>query len=155
MRACLAAKDPVAWALVRIGEDHAAARYAAMRRDEADLRGAYSEALGHHIVRALVGDPRAAHAARALVRHARLLAADRRRLASSPRGALAKQLVIFLRGLLEESAMEPPPAEVREEIESLDVLRDAGSLEARAAVIAEGIFAPDLLSGVGNGNDSA
>lgn len=172
-RACLAARDPVAWALVRIGEDQAAARYAAIRRVDPEVRGAYSDELGRHLVRVLMADARASHAARALVRHARLLSGDRRRLASSPPGALVKQLAILLRALLEDSPLAAELA-LRAEIEAKlaelqarhcgpavraeppgDDRLDAQGLEPRVVALADRIFGTDLPSGVSNGNDSA
>lgn len=116
-RACLTASDPVSWALVRIGETAAAARFRALRRADPAVRAAFSEALARWAVRALLADARASHAARALVRHGRLLAANRRRALDFPPGAFAKQAALLLRGLLEGTAIGHPPRPLRGEIE--------------------------------------
>lgn len=113
---CLAAADPVAWALVRIGEVGAARAYRARRLGDPAVRQAYSTALGRWIVRVLLSDARASHAARALVRHARLLSADRRRREGFPAGAFARQVALLLRGLLEGTAAGRPPTPLRAEI---------------------------------------
>lgn len=157
-RACLAASDPIAWALVRIGEDVAAARYAAMRRTERAVREAYSEGLARLLVRACLSDARTSHAVKAIVRHARLLSVDRRRSAAAPAGALAKQIALVLRGVIEGALAAPVPDALRVEIEErIRWLGRGATVEdpPEAQAIAERLFASDVLAGVCNGDDSA
>ena len=117
-RACLCAGCPVTFALVRIGETDAAARFQAMRRDEPAIGAAFSRELGLRIVRELLSDARLDHAARAIARHARLLAADPRRARSFPAGALIRQVALLLRSLLEVE-IAPLPATLRSEIAAI------------------------------------
>ncbi len=117
-RACLAAVDPIAWALVHIGEIPAAMAFARMRREEPSVRAACSEALARWMVRVVVTDARAGQAARAIVRHARLLAVDARRARDLAPGTLVRQVALVLRGLLEGTAVGPTPESLRSEVES-------------------------------------
>jgi hypothetical protein len=132
-RACLAALDPVAWALVRIGEDGAAAAFVRMRCEEGPVRAACSDALARWIVRVLISDARAGHAARAIVRHVRLVAADRRRALDFPLGTLTRQVALFLRGLLEGAALGPAPEDLRSELEEMLGRLASGSSSAEEA----------------------
>jgi len=116
-RACLAAADPVAWGLVRVGEVAAASAYLAWRRAEPRGGAVYSERLGRWMVRALIADARASHAARALARHLRLLAGRPRRRAATPTGAVAKQVALLLRGFVEGTALGEAPRELRNELD--------------------------------------
>lgn len=118
-RACLAAADPVTWALVSIGESGAACAFLVLRRGEPALRAAWSDALARWMVRALLGDARAGQAARAIARHVRLLAASPQRAADFPPGTLARQIALLLRGLLEGAAVGTPPEPLRRELEAL------------------------------------
>ncbi len=140
-RACLAAADPVSWALVRTGDLEAARAYAALRLADPSLRAAYSTDLARWIVRALLADARASHAIRALVRHARLLAADPRRARAFPPGAFARQLALFLRGLAEGSAIGRP-ARARSEIRAClaRLARGATRFEDTWLAIARRVF---------------
>lgn len=139
--ACLAASDPVAWALVRIGEVAAARAFALRRGRDPLVRDAYSEHLARWIVRALTADARASHAARALARHARLLAPDPRRRASFPAGSLARQVALFLRGLLEGTAAGRPPRALRAELRAcLARLARRPEIEAAWIDLAEQLF---------------
>lgn len=140
-QACLAASDPVAWALVTIGEDEAARAFLRLRRGEGPVRVAYSVSCARWLVRVLLADGRASHAARALVRHVRLLSLDRRRRAAFAPGALAKQLALLLRGLLEGTAAGAPPRRLRAELRALLLLLgEHPSLEAAWLDVGEQIF---------------
>lgn len=142
-RACLAAADPVAWALVRTGEVAAATTFHAQRRTNPAVASAYSDDLARWVVRALLADALASHAARALVRHARLLAADRRRRAGSPPGALARQLALLLRGFAEGTAIEPLSPTLLSEVDAaLARLAGDAALEDAWLDLAERLFAP-------------
>ncbi len=129
-RACLAAVDPVTWALVGIGETAAAGVFFAMRRADPAIHAGWSDALAHWMVRALVVDPRAGQAARAIARHVRLLSASRARAADFPPGTLARQLALLVRGFLEGAAVAPPPDGLRAELEALLPRLDLSAEEA-------------------------
>ena len=141
-RACLAAADPVAWALAHIGELDAARAFAALRRSQPAVRDAYSVELARWMVRALLADTRASHAARALARHARLLAADARRLSGFPVGSFAKQVALSLRGWLEGGPICPLPLPLQQEVRALlaRLARDAPALEEAWAALARQLF---------------
>lgn len=141
-RACLAAADPVAWALVRIGELGAARTFVGLRRGEPLVREAYSNTLACWVVRALLVDARSSHAARALARHARLLAADPRRLRGFPPGSFAKQLALLLRGLLERTALGQAPPSIAPEIRDAlaRLARDAPAVEQAWVALATRLF---------------
>ncbi len=99
--------------------------------------------LARWVVRALLADALASHAARALVRHARLLAADRRRRAGSPPGALARQLALLLRGFAEGTAIEPLSPTLLSEVDAaLARLAGDAALEDAWLDLAERLFAP-------------
>ncbi|MFO0588555.1 MAG: S8 family serine peptidase [Polyangiaceae bacterium] len=141
-RACLCAACPVAFALARIGETSAAASFRAMRRREPDVGAAFSRDLGSRIVRALLSDARLDHAARAIARHVRLLAADPRRALDFPAGALARQVALLLRGVLEIEA-DPLPEALRREASALLVrLAAAPHVEEAWLRLATRLFSP-------------
>lgn len=152
-RACLAAADPVAWALVRIGEVEAAGIFVGLRRGEPLVRDAYSTALACWLVRALLVDARVSHAARALARHARLLAADPRRLRGFPPGSFAKQIALLLRGLLERTALGRAPRSMAREIHAVLTLlaRDAPAVEEAWVALATRLFQEAGGSGLPSG----
>jgi hypothetical protein len=100
-RACMAAADPLALALLAIGDETAAQALPAARP--------WSRRLGRWAVRALLADPSAEHHLRALVRHARLVAGRPDRQRGHGEGALARQIILFLRNL-ETSAVRPSHA---------------------------------------------
>lgn len=97
-RACLAARDPIAWTLVQIGETATArALEAAVRRGDFTLP--YSRRLGRWLVRALLLEAGASHAARGIARHLRLVAASDDRRTAHAEGALVRQLELLIRRL--------------------------------------------------------
>jgi hypothetical protein len=95
--ACLAAADPLAAALLAIGEAGAALAYARARCADPAVRAAYSPALGRWAARALLFDEAGSHALRALARHVRLVERDVAR--AQPKGALARALSLVLQHL--------------------------------------------------------
>jgi hypothetical protein len=117
-RACIAATDPVALALMAIGEDQMAVAW------RLGPSRPISERLGRWAVCALLSSPELEHALRAMVRHVRLTSADPPRAREHAPGALARQLSVLAR----ELGRMGPPAAVLEEIEAL-----GDELRARAA----------------------
>jgi hypothetical protein len=108
-RACLAARDPVASALAAIGEVDLALAWVDTRASDAAVRRAYSPRFGRWMVRALLADPGASHAARALARHLRLLDAQPARARAHPPGAIARGLALLLRGVAGGPGPRPSP----------------------------------------------
>jgi hypothetical protein len=96
-RACLAARDPVCLELVLMGEDGAARAWADARDKDPAARKVYDKRFACWAVHALMGDADLEHAARAVLRHVRLLAADAKRQAHHPPGAVSRQLAIVAR----------------------------------------------------------
>ncbi len=119
-RACLAASDPLAFALVAMGEVPAAARVAEALASPAPRNHGrarlYSPRAARWAVRALLGDPRADHALRVVMRHARLVAHQLARADAQPRDALLRQLALTLRGLIYSPVGRRIPAVVAKEL---------------------------------------
>jgi hypothetical protein len=107
-RAMLAATDPFASALLAIGEVEAAHACATQTKP-------WSPRLSRWAVRALLRDASLAHDAKALVRHARLVAGRPERARAHGEGTFLRQLSLFLRKL---SAAHPPPS-LRAELDRL------------------------------------
>ncbi|WP_437681070.1 hypothetical protein [Sorangium sp. So ce131] len=128
-RACLAAGDPIALALVLIGEDGAARAFRG-------ARGLYSRRLARWAVRALLADPSLCHGACALARHARLVAGDARRRRAHGPGTVLRQLSVLARGFAASRLAPPPPPRVRDELTALvdRLVRAATDPAARDAV---------------------
>lgn len=146
-RACLAAADPIAWALVRIGELAAASAFARLRREDPAVRAAYSSDLGRWIVRVLLADARASHAVRAVVRHARLVSVDARRRHAFPPGSLARHVALILRGLTEGTSIGRPPPSAHHEIEAcLERLAGEPSVDAAWIDVAAGVLSESKRS---------
>ncbi|AUX41792.1 hypothetical protein SOCE26_032170 [Sorangium cellulosum] len=141
-RACLAAGDPIALALVLIGEDGAARAFRGARR-------LYSRRLARWAVRALLADPGLCHGACALARHARLVAGDARRRRAHGPGTVLRQLSILARGFAASRHAPPPSPRVRDELTALldrlvrsaidPATRDA--VESRFGDLADMVFA--------------
>jgi hypothetical protein len=123
-RACLQASDPVALALVTMGEDQAAAAWVELRRERPALASLHSRQLGCWCARALLADAGLRHAACALARTLRLLAIRPERLRHQTPGALLRHCATVLRALAGSR-----PAPVREP----EVERELAALSARAA----------------------
>ncbi|WP_155798229.1 S8/S53 family peptidase [Sorangium cellulosum] len=118
-RACLAAGDPIALALVLLGEDDAARAWHDARAARPLARGLYSRRLARWAVRALLADPGLCHGLCALARHARLTAGDPRRQRAHGVGVVLRHLSVLVRGL---AVSRPAPARspgVREELATL------------------------------------
>jgi hypothetical protein len=98
-RACLSSSDPIAFALISLGESDAALRYA---RNQQESRGGrpFSAALGRWIVKAMLSDAGLAHACRSLTRACRLRAALPESGHTEAPGYLLRQLGVLVRLLL-------------------------------------------------------
>ncbi|HKQ69590.1 MAG TPA: S8 family serine peptidase [Polyangiaceae bacterium] len=108
-RACMMAADPLAAALVAIGEDTAARRYSMLRRDAPLIRKAYSRALGRFLARAFVANPRLRHASKALARHLRGTANHEERRRAHVPGSLLRQLILVIELALSGRPVAPRP----------------------------------------------
>ncbi|MGK3994804.1 S8/S53 family peptidase [Sorangium sp. So ce1024] len=153
-RACLAAGDPIALALVLLGEDAAARAFRDARAALPLARGLYSRRLARWAVRALLADPILCHGACALARHARLTAGDPRRQRAHGAGAVLRHLAVLVRGLAASRAAPARPPRVRQEIAALlDRIErsaiDAGAVEAVEAGFGE--LAAAVFAGAAEG----
>lgn len=140
-RACLAAGDPLALALVLIGEDDAARAWSDAREGDPLARGLYSRHLARWAVRALLADPCLCHGVCALARHARLIAGSERRRRAHGAGAVARQIAILVRSLATSRGAPRASPRVRRELDALlDRLEracaDAGRIDAIESVFA-------------------
>jgi hypothetical protein len=116
-RACASARDPFALELVAMGEDEVAFKWCV------GMERPYSASLALWAVRRLIARPDLGHAARVILRHARLVAAEPSRARAHAPGALARQLALLVRELGRTKTV--PPA-VREELDrALDGLTQA------------------------------
>jgi hypothetical protein len=115
-RACLLASDPIAFALVSIGEDQAALRWVQARGEELRLASLYSTQLGRWAARVLLADAGLRHAACALVRLLRLLAVRPERRRAQATGALLRLMMTFLRDLPRSRQVPAPGAAVEREL---------------------------------------
>ena len=118
-RACMSVRDPIAAALVAIGEDGAARSYLALRETDPRLRDAYSQPFGRLAARIFQEDASFAHSLSVLTRHARLVArrpADQR---THHVGAWVKQLAILLRQLERSPQVACGDRRVRDELTEL------------------------------------
>jgi hypothetical protein len=95
-RACLAVADPLAAALVAIGEDEAAEAWI-LREDVQAARR--SDALARWMARVMLADAGARHAACAVARTLRLVSRDPIRMEDQIAGSLLRQLDLLLRAL--------------------------------------------------------
>ncbi|WP_437514192.1 hypothetical protein [Sorangium sp. So ce1099] len=157
-RACLAAGDPIALALLFIGEDDAARAWHDAREARPLARGLYSRRLARWAVRALLADPSLCHGVCALARHARLTASDPRRRRAHGAGAVLRQLSILVRGLAASRSAPAPSRRVRGELTALlDRLERSTSdaaaveaIEAQFGVFSHVVFAePAGAAGAG------
>ena len=98
-RACLLVSDPIASALVSLGEDQAALRWAEVRNEQPGFPSGYGRELGHWAARVLLADAGQRHAVCASLRHLRLLAARPERLRDQAPGALLRVVMMVLREL--------------------------------------------------------
>jgi hypothetical protein len=95
-RACLIAGDPVSAGLVAIGEEDAAAAYAALRNTNGSVALAYSRPLAACAARAFREDATFSHAVRSILRHLRLVGGRTDRRQSQDPAAFARALSIVL-----------------------------------------------------------
>jgi hypothetical protein len=135
-RACAGAVDPFALELVAIGEDEVALNWCV------GAQRPYSASLARWAVRRLIARPDLGHAARVILRHARLVAAEPSRGDAHAPGALARQLALLVR---EVGRTKTVPPTVRQELDrALDGLTRAcsepGSLGGMLEVTALNAF---------------
>jgi hypothetical protein len=104
-RACACARDPLALELTAMGEGELGAAWSVTRRP-------YSRRLARWATRALLSRPDLEHAVRALLRHARLVAAEPARSSGHAPGALLRQVGL----LVGEFLRARPPRRVHEEL---------------------------------------
>jgi hypothetical protein len=117
-RACTAAADPVALALVAMGEDELAVAW------RLSPERPYSDALSRWAARAVLSRGDMEHGLRALLRHLRLVSVDPLRSRAHAPGALTRQLALVTRELVR---MQPPTL-LLEELEALGMrLRSAAA----------------------------
>ena len=118
-RACLLASDPLAFALVSIGEDQAALRWLQQRDEEDESTRLYGHDLAAWATRVLLADAGLRHAICAFARMLRLLAIRPERLRDQAAGALLRLAIGLLRDL--PRARQAPPLEfgVRRELAAL------------------------------------
>jgi hypothetical protein len=138
-RACLAASDPLAAALVAMGEDDLARALLDALRSGLFPRP-YSRRLGRWAVRALLADPLAAHALRAVVRHLRLVAGRPDRLAAHTAGAVSRQVAQLARHLAARARPRLDAALARE-LDGLASLAVSAAVDARIANAAAAVIA--------------
>jgi hypothetical protein len=133
-RACLAAQDPVALTLARMGEYDAARVYLDARRAGAVHEG-YSRALSLWAVRRLLCDGRLAHAAASVLRALRLWSAHPERLKQQPPGQVLRQLGLIVR-LLNDG---PIDSARRDELVGLELSLRAVQAGGRAAEVEQAL----------------
>ncbi|MFS8068155.1 MAG: hypothetical protein ACMG6S_17515 [Byssovorax sp.] len=138
-RACLAASDPIAATLVAIGEDELARAILDALRSGLVPRP-YSRRLGRWAARALLADPAAAHALRAVVRHLRLIAGRPDRLGAHTGGAMTRQIAQLARHLAAR-ARPRLTAALALELEGLARLASSPATDARIAAAAAAVIA--------------
>ncbi|WP_437649990.1 S8/S53 family peptidase [Sorangium sp. So ce362] len=154
-RACLAAGDPIALALLLIGEDGAARAWHDARAADPLARGLYSRRLARWAVRGLLADPSLCHGVCALARHARLTAGDAARRRAHGAGVILRQLSVLVRGLAASRQAPAPAPRVRDEVAALlDRLErsatDAAAVQAvesRFGELADAVFADAAARG--------
>lgn len=128
-RACLYVSDPVAHALVEIGDEHAASEYLKATAPAVRTRVPYSPGLARWAARVVRIDPQLSQSLKVIVRHFRLTSPDSARRSSQPVLAAARQLALLCNRLLAHD----PPIEIREELAHLSGLALAASRSSPAA----------------------
>ncbi len=118
-RACLLVSDPIAFALVSIGEDQAALRWMETRSEQPWLASLYSSELGRWAARALLADARLRHAICALARLLRLLSVRPERRRAQVGGALLRLAIMLLRDLPRCRQAPAPETVVQREVLAL------------------------------------
>jgi hypothetical protein len=135
--ACMAASDPIALTLCRMGERDAARAFLDARQ-RGDQPEAYSPALARWCVRNLLANVRVSHAAASVMRALRLWSLHPERLDQQPPGHLLRQLGVIVR-LLAEGTDCPEPC--REELLGLHLSLRAIYAGGRAGEVERSILA--------------
>jgi hypothetical protein len=117
LRSCLAASDPIAAALLDIGEEEAARRFVSLRANARSLSEGYSTALARWSARMFRRDALLSDAACALCRHMRLLAGHIDRQRAQTLGVTARAVAL----LVERLAVHAVPDEIAPELDALRV----------------------------------
>jgi hypothetical protein len=130
-RACLLVSDPIAFALVSIGEDEAALRWVA-GSDEWSAWG-YSSELGQWAARVLLADACQRHAICALLRLLRLLAVRPERLRDQATGALLRLVTMLLRDLPRTRQAPVLEAPLQEQLSALAERANVAALHPGSA----------------------
>jgi hypothetical protein len=133
--ACIAASDPVALTLLRMGETAAARSYCRQRRRT--LRAGYGAPLARWAVRRALCDSTTSHAIATLLRTFRLWSRHPDRVLEQPAGQILRQVALFVRLLAQGDA----PEEQREELARLDVALRAALAGGRAGEIERALLA--------------
>jgi hypothetical protein len=133
--ACLAATDPVALTLVRMGEFAAARAYATTLQSR-ELNPGYSPSLARWVACRALEDTRVSHAIASVLRALRLWSTRPDRLEQQPPGHVLRHLGLIARMLLDV----PPPDVLRDELSgvvtAMRALQDAGkAAEVERAVL--------------------
>jgi hypothetical protein len=111
-RACAYVADPVAQALIEMGDEDAAYAYLGSPTGAEPVRARYSPSLARWAARVVRGDPVLSHSLRVVLRHFRLGSQDPARRGSQPVCVVARQLALVCDRLLSH---EPPP-QTRDEL---------------------------------------
>jgi hypothetical protein len=125
--ACLACRDPIAFALLRVGE-HDAALWCAKGRADSRNDRPYGEGLGRWVARVMLRDSTLSHACCSLARACRLRAATAERGLVEPAGYLVRQLGIIVRLLIAANPPQKLLAELHEMDRSITDIQDADAL---------------------------
>jgi hypothetical protein len=129
-RACLLASDPIAFALVSIGEDQAALRWLELRNEEQTIALLYCNQLATWATRVLLADATERHAICCFVRLLRLLAARPERLRDQVPGAILRHVSSLLRDLPRSQNAPVIDAPLRQEMADLTGRAHAFALDA-------------------------
>ena len=148
--ACLSAEDPVAAALIAIGERGAALALRDARCGDPAVAAAYSQRFAQWAVRACLADEAAWHGLRALLRYLRLVAGRPERQRAQPEGVVVRALAILLRSLTVSVAAPRPSRAVARELRRLCARTAEGAassvtgsrLEAGLFCLAAKLFPP-------------
>jgi hypothetical protein len=141
-RACLLVSDPIAFALVSIGEDQAALRWLETRCEQPWLASLYSNELGRWAARGLLADAGQRHAICALARLLRLLSVRPERLRAQAPGALLRLVMMLVRDLPRSRQAPAPEAALQPELLAIADRANAAVLDpARAGEIEKQICA--------------
>jgi hypothetical protein len=132
--ACIAASDPIALTLLRMGETRAARNFHQARRTS--LGAGYSMTLGRWLALRALSDSTIAHAVASLMRALRLWIRHPHRVAEQPPGHLLRQIGLLVRML----AHEPAPEAHREELYRIDVSVRVAQGTGHAARVEQGVI---------------